>query len=315
MRLFDADAVAAALPYRALVEALRAGFRADVTAPLRHHHTIPAAAGESDATLLLMPAWQAGSAIGVKIVSVFPDNAAKGVASINGAYLLIDGATGLPRAILDGAMLTARRTACASALAADYLARADASHLVMIGTGTLAPNLIAAHAAVRPIRRVSIWGRDPAKAAALADRLAGSPFEVAAVADRAAAIAEADIVSAATLSSDPLVEGAWLPPGCHVDLVGGFTPAMREGDDEAIRRATVFVDTREGATAEAGDIVQPINRGVLSEDGIAADLFDLTRAVHAGRTHDREITLFKSVGTALEDLTAARLTIEGPADA
>jgi ornithine cyclodeaminase/alanine dehydrogenase-like protein (mu-crystallin family) len=303
MRVIGAEEVHRALEFRALVEALRAMFRDGCAVPLRHHHKI------GEATLLVMPAWQEGRHIGVKIVTVFPDNAARALPSVLGAYLLLDGASGLPAALIDGPALTLRRTAAASALAADYLAREDATVHLMVGTGALAPHLVAAHAALRPIREVRIWGRDPAKAAALARRLTREGLAATAVAELASAVPTADIVTCATLAHEPLINGAWLRPGTHLDLVGGFTPQMREADDAAVRRATVYVDTLAGATAEAGDIVQPLHSGVLAQDGIAGDLFALTRGEAPGRQAADQITLFKSVGTALEDLAAAQLAL------
>jgi ornithine cyclodeaminase len=174
----------------------------------------------------------------------------------------------------------------------------------------LAPYLIMAHASVRPICNVLIWGRSPDKAARLAKRLDRPDFRVAATDDLEAAARGAHVISCATLSKDPLVRGDWLQPGQHLDLVGAFRPDMRESDDTAIRRARVFVDTRDGALAEAGDIVQPIESGVLDPDDVAGDLFDLTRGERAGRRFYDQITLFKSVGTALEDLAAAELAAE-----
>ena len=310
MRIIGPSEVTAALDFPALVESLRQMFRTGCEAPLRHHHTIKSETGAPDATLLLMPAWQSGRHIGIKMVTVFPGNAAADLPSIMGAYLLLDGKTGEPVALLDGPALTARRTAAASALAASYLARPDCERLLMVGTGALAPHLVEAHATVRPIRRVAIWGRNKEKAQALARRLSRPGLEVTAAADLEAAAREADIVSCATLSKDPLIRGAWLAPGAHLDLVGGFTPAMREADDEAVRRARVFVDTRAGAAKEAGDIVHPLAAGAITEDDIAGDLFELTRGTRAGRRYHDQITFFKSVGTALEDLAAAQLALE-----
>ena len=309
MRIIGAGDVEAALDYPVLVERLRQMFRSGCAVPLRHHHTIPTQ-GLSDATLLIMPAWQEGGHIGVKLVTVFPDNAEAGLPSVMGAYLLLDGKTGKPLALIDGPSLTLRRTAAASALAARYLAREDCERLLMVGTGALAPHLILAHAAVRPICNVLVWGRNPDKAEKIAKRLDRPDFRVAATTDLEGAARGADIISCATMSRDPLVAGDWLQPGSHLDLVGGFTPEMRETDDAAISRARVFVDTREGALNEAGDIVQPIRSGIIAEDDIAGDLFELTRGKRAGRRFYDQITLFKSVGTALEDLAAAKLAVE-----
>jgi len=325
MRIVDAAALATLLDDRALIEALRDMFVSGCEVPPRHHHSIaqPGAQPGRDATLLLMPAWESaeaeGDALGVKVVTVYPDNAAKGLPAVMGNYMLLDGATGAPLALLDGQALTARRTAAASALAADYLARDDARTLAMVGTGALAPHLVRAHATVRPIERVEIWGRTAEKARALAEALdtslgeavGGRTIIVQATNDLEGAVRDADVISCATLSADPLVAGDWLAPGQHLDLVGGFTPAMRETDDTAIARARVYVDTRAGAMREAGDIVQPLRNGTLSEDAIAGDLFELARGQAMGRTNPEEITLFKSVGTALEDLAAAKLAVAG----
>jgi ornithine cyclodeaminase len=310
MRFFGAAEIDKAFAYPELVETLREAFRADISMPNRHHHTIrrPGA----DATFILMPAWHEkaqGGFIGTKIVSVFPDNQSRRKPSVMGTYLLLAGETGEPLAAFDGQSLTLRRTAAASALAATYLARRDARVMAMIGAGALAPHLIAAHAAVSPIDEVVIWNRTSATAIELAMRLNRPGLAVRASEDLAAAVASADIVSAATMTATPLIRGAWLKPGVHVDLVGAYTPRMREADDDAIRRARVFVDTRAGALREAGDIVQPIASGVLAEGDIAGDLFDLARGKVAGRPSgsNEAITLFKSVGSAIEDLAAAVL--------
>jgi ornithine cyclodeaminase len=309
-RILGPDDIAAVLTYPALVEALREAFRADIEAPVRDHHTIPQPG--RDATLLLMPAWiKRGDAadrfLGCKIVTVFPDNAALRKPSLHGQYLLMSGATGEPLALLDARALTAWRTAAASALAATYLAREDAEHLVMIGAGSLAPHLVRAHAAVRPIKRVSLWNRTHGNAVSLAFGLTVTGIEATIAEDLAAAVAAADIVCCATLAIDPVLRGVWLKPGTHVDLVGGFTPKMREADDDAVRRARVYVDTRAGALKEAGDIAIPLRRRVIAKKDIAGDLFELCAGNAKGRTSRKQITLFKSVGTAIEDLAAAML--------
>lgn len=309
MRLVTAAEVEAALEETSLIERLRAMFRANCVMPVRTHHTVKVP-GAPDGTLLLMPAWQDGRHIGIKLVTIFPGNATKGQPSVQGIYVLLDGETGRPLALMDAPTLTVKRTGCASALAASYLARPDASRLLMVGTGTLVPYLVRAHGAARPIRSVAIWGRDPAKAAALAGKLARPGLEVRAARDLAAAVAEADVISCATMAAEPLVLGRWLKPGQHLDLVGGYTPAMREADDEAVKRARVFVDTRAGAGKEAGDIVQPLQNGTLSEARIEGDLYELCRGERPGRRRDDEITFFKSVGAALEDLAAAQLVLE-----
>lgn len=308
MRTIAADAIHRLLDFPSLIEALRTMFRDGCEVPPRHHHTVGSAADGAPGTLLLMPAWRTGRSLGIKIVTVFPDNAGRALPSVHGIYVLLDAATGVPKAVLDGTALTLRRTAAASALAADFLARDDSAVHLMVGTGALAPHLVAAHAAVRPIRECLIWGRDPQKAASLAARLAKARTVATPVADLAAAVAAADIVSCATLAREPLIRGAWLKPGTHVDLVGGYTPEMREADDAAIAHARVYIDT-DAALREAGDIVQPLRSGALARERIVGDLFGLARGICAGRGDADEITLFKSVGTALEDLAAAELAV------
>ncbi len=308
MKQLDAAAVEAALDYPSLIDRLAEAFRTGAAVPQRQHHAVPVPGGR-DGTLLVMPAWREGGAIGIKLVGVFPDNAAHGLGAVQGSYLLMSATTGVPLALLDAPALTARRTAAASALAARHLARPDAERLLVVGTGALAPCLAEAHAAVRRFREIRIWGRRAEAAAAVADRLRARGLPAEPTADLAAAAAAADVISCGTLSQSPVIRGEWLKPGSHLDLVGGYLPTMREADDRAVQRATVFVDTRGGALAEAGDIVDPIRRGILSADAIAGDLFDLVRGA-AGRSAPDQVTLFKSVGYALEDLAAAELAVE-----
>ncbi len=307
MRYIDAAAIDSALDPVFMADALRDAFAGDIVVPVRHHHDIHRPEGE--ATLLLMPAWTGASQkeafVGTKIVSVYPMNGARNLPAVMGTYLLMDGTTGAPLVTLDGARLTTWRTAAASALAARYLARKDASVLAMIGAGAMSPFLIRAHCAARPIARVLLWNHNAKRAEDLAAQLKkeGLPVEVAP--DREAAIRQADIISAATLTTDPLIEGAWLKPGAHVDGVGAFKPSMRETDDDVVRRATLFCDTKAGALKEGGDLFQPIRDGVIKAEDVKADLFDLARGTHQGRRNEDEITFFKSVGTAIEDLAAA----------
>jgi len=308
MLILDQTETSRHLDWDALIAALGLMFASDCVMPVRHHHTIEVP-DEADATLLLMPAWQPGQYIGVKLVSVFPDNHRRSLPAIHGSYLLSSGRSGELLAVLDGGELTARRTAAASALAAKSLAREDASTLLVVGTGRLSLNLIEAHSRVRDYTRVMIWGRDKEKAerAAAEARDLGYPAGVAS--DLEAAAREADVISCATLSRSPLIRGAWLKPGSHLDLIGAFTKDMRESDDEAVRKARVFVDTRAGAFAEAGDILQPIASGVIGKDHVQAELAELVKG-QPGRRSPGEITLFKSVGAALEDLAGAILAYE-----
>ena len=309
MLVLNEEQTRTALAWPELIDAIAAMFREGCVMPVRHHHDLEVP-GEENATLLLMPAWMPGRYSGVKMVSVFPGNVRRALPAIFGTYLLSSGATGEMLAAIDGAELTARRTAATSALAARYLARADAEELLVCGTGRLALNLMQAHAVTRPLQRFRIWGRNIRNAEAIAAEAQALGLNAEAVNDLETAVRTADIISCATLSNEPLISGDWLKPGAHLDLIGGFKPDMREADDTAIRRSSVFVDTRAGATREAGDIVQPLKSGVLSEGGIKAELAELTSGRHPGRRDDDEITFFKSVGAALEDLAGAILAYE-----
>jgi ornithine cyclodeaminase/alanine dehydrogenase-like protein (mu-crystallin family) len=300
--------VAAALPYEQLVETLKEAFTIDVDVPPRAHHEVSVPGGKAG-ILLLMPAWRSGAHMGVKIVTVFPDNAKLGYPAVYGSYLLMSAESGKPVALLDGTELTLRRTAAASALASTYLSREDASKLLMVGTGNLAPHLIRAHGTARPIKEVCVWGRRREAAQLLADQISGSTFDVSVAGDLEEEIRNADIISCATLASEPIVKGEWLSPGQHLDLVGAFMPKMSEADSAAVSLADVYVDTRAGAFSEAGEIVQAIERGSISKSDIQGSLRDLASGAVNGRSTAEEITLFKSVGTALEDLAAAELAI------
>ncbi len=309
MKLITAENVHQALAYGDLIERLRQAFAQVGEMPVRHHHTIPQV-DQPDATLLLMPAWRPGGQIAIKILSVFPGNAARGLASISAQVLVLDGETGQPLAMIEGASLTVRRTACASALAASYLAREDAGHMLMVGAGALAPHLVGAHAAVRPIKTVAVWNRSPDNASTLVRHLNDQGFAAHITDDLEAEARRADIISCATMSSEPLIRGEWLSPGCHLDLVGAFRPDMRESDDAAVVGARVFVDTRAGALKEGGDIVQPLAAGLIDESHVVAELSELAGGLNPGRQSPDEITLFKSVGSAVEDLAAAELVVE-----
>ena len=257
--------------------------------------------------MLLMPAWSDDGYTGVKTVIVAPENASRSLPAVQATYQLFRRDTGEPLALMDGPELTARRTACASALAARYLAPESASKLLMIGTGVLAQHLPLAHAAGRPIREVRVWGRNPANAEKIAAALRAAGLAAATVEDLQQSIAWADIVSSATLTKQPIIKGEWLRPGQHIDLVGGFRPDMREADDAALKRSKVYCDTRGGAMKEAGDLCDPLSRGVIDETDVLADLFDLASGTHKPLRHSDDITLFKSAGTAIEDLAAAML--------
>jgi ornithine cyclodeaminase len=307
MRIVDAAQIDELLDYPTLIEALADAFSGALYAPERHHHEMRSA--DRQATHLLMPAWTLaapgpGAYLGTKIVNVFPGNAAAGLPAVMGAYLLQSGETGAPIALLDGSRLTLWRTAAASALAARFLARPGAARLTMVGAGALAPFLIRAHASVRPIADVTIWNRSRQGAERVAARLAGSPWHISIADDLETAVRGADIVSCATLTETPLVAGQWLSPGTHLDCVGAFNLRMREVDDETLRRAEIFVDSP-AARTEGGDVALGLRSGVIRPENVLADLHELCTQQKTGRRTEHSITLFKSVGAAIEDLAAA----------
>jgi ornithine cyclodeaminase/alanine dehydrogenase-like protein (mu-crystallin family) len=307
MRVVSADEINRTLDFPALIDALDDAFRAEIRIPPRAHVAIPRPGAE--ATLLLMPAWTEGGAesfVGIKAIAIFPTNLALGIPSLTGSYMLLSGETGIPLAIMDGGLLTRWRTAAASALAARYLAREDAAQHLIIGAGALAPFFARAHASARPIREISIWNRTARRAKEVAVALRAQGFPAQPAADLEVAVRRADIVTCLTGADRPVLQGAWLKAGAHVDLVGGFKPTMRESDDETLTRSRVYVDTRH-AMEEAGDLLDPLQRGVIVESDIQGDLFQLCRGEIAGRERADEITLFKSAGTAVEDLAAAIL--------
>ena len=306
MDTFDAAAIREATPWLALVEAIAAALAdPDAAAPERQVHplTLP---GGAEGSLLVMPAWRSGDVIGVKAVTYFPTNAGGATPTINAGYLLFEGRSGRLVAAMDGDELTVRRTAATSALAARYLARPDASRLLVVGTGQLAPSVALAHAQSRDLVAVEIWGRNAGRARATVDFLLAAGIPATVAGDLDAAVERADVVSCATGAAEPLIEGRRLRPGTHLDLIGSFRPDMREADDDAVRRAAVFVDTRAGAR-RAGDLARPIAAGVIDESHIRADLAELASGRHPGRTAPEQITLFKSAGFALADLAAATL--------
>ncbi|OZI63354.1 ornithine cyclodeaminase family protein [Bordetella genomosp. 11] len=308
MQIFDSATTASRLPFDRLIPALERMFVQGCTVPRRHNHILREGDGTKD-SLLIMPAWQDGY-LGIKHVTIFPGNGAQGLPGLHSTYTLYDAANGVPLALIDGDQITVRRTAAASALAASFLARQDAHRLLVVGAGNVATALAPAYAAVRDIRQVYVWDRHPEKARALADRLTADGFDADVAMDLDAAVREADIVTCATLAQQPLVRRACLRAGTHVDLIGSFQPFMRESDDATFADTSVFVDTEE-ALDKAGDLLSPIAAGVFSRDRVLATLEALCRRQHPGRRTPEEITVYKAVGAASEDLAAAMLVYAG----
>lgn len=304
-RHIGAEALRLSLTFETLVPALRAMFAAGCHAPQRQHLDIG-----HGGTVLVMPAWQEGRHFGIKTVTVFPGNGSVGLPSVQAVYALFDACNGQPLAVLDGGELTARRTAAVSALAADFLARADVRRMVLLGAGQVGTLLPRAMRAVRPgLREVAVWNRSRAGAQRLANELRAEGWRAEVVTDLATAVRSADIVSCATLSTAALVQGAWLARGSHLDLVGSYAPAMRESDGECLARGRVFVDTEE-ALLKSGDLLQAVSEGRFAPTQLQGTLAALCRGEVAGREGAGEITVFKSVGTALADLTAAGLALQ-----
>lgn len=307
MRFIDTEQTRGALSFDAVIPALREAFRQGATVPARHVHAIQS--GTAHGTTLIMPAWSDRGYFGVKIINIFPENTHQGLPGLHATYNLYSATTGVPIAQVDGDIVTVYRTAGAAALGADYLARKEASTLLIVGSGRIAGLLAQAMRTVRPIQRVLVWNVRQAGADALAETLRVQGFDAQATSDLESAVREADIISCATLSTVPLIQGAWLRPGAHLDLIGSFTPQMRETDTACFDGTSVYVDTDEAPT-KSGDLLSAFEAGVLTREAIQGDLHQLTTGARQGRRNDQEITVFKAVGSALEDLTLATLVYE-----
>ncbi|MBN34762.1 MAG: ornithine cyclodeaminase [Rhodospirillaceae bacterium] len=306
------DEVHRLLDYPSLVEGLKQFHLQDTHEAFDVHLAQPAPTGTEN-VFLALPAWQRDEAIGIKLVTVFPDNeyTGTGLPSVQGVYALFDGRNGQPLALMDGTALTLRKTAGDSATGASFLARHDAQTMLMVGAGAMAPHLIMAHTAIRPsIKTVHVWNRSPERAATVAAELSLEGITIEATSDLEAAVREADVISCATMATEPLIQGTWLKPGSHLDLVGSYQKHMRESDDECVRRARIYMDSRMFTLGRVGDISQPTESGAMTEDEVVGDLFDLSRGQCQGRTSDDEITLFKNSGGGHLDLGTARFLME-----
>jgi ornithine cyclodeaminase/alanine dehydrogenase-like protein (mu-crystallin family) len=312
MKTFDSVSTRAALSFDRLVPAIAELFIAGCEVPLRHTHTIPSASG-SQITVLIMPAWRADGFMGIKTVSIAPGNSQLGLPGLFSTYQLYDSKTGQPLAQIDGDEITSRRTAAASALAASFLARPESRRMLLVGAGRVASLVPEAYRAVLPIEEVAVWNTNQGRAQSLVDRLNSQGFHASVTHDLAHAAARADIVSCATLATTPIVLGEWLSPGSHLDLIGSFTPAMREADDACFNGASLYVDTRE-ALQKSGELLEPMKRGIINAESVRGTLADLCRSDGPRRQSSEERTVFKSVGNALEDLAAAILVYEQNAD-
>jgi len=276
--------------------------------PLTDRSTLQWERGGERETYFNLPAALPGIAMGTKIVTVMPGNPAAGAGApaVQALYTLFDGKDGSPLAVIDGTALTYRKTAADSALGASLLSAPDPRVMLILGAGDLAPYLVHAHRAARPsIGRVLVWNRTGGKARGLVEELLRGGIEAEVAQDLEAAVRAADLVSCATASRAPLVKGEWLKPGAHLDLVGGFTPDMRECDDEAVLRCRLFVDSRMFAIDQPGDLGDPMRRGVIAREKVEADLFDLCAEGHAVTRSPADVTLYKNGGGGHLDLYTA----------
>jgi ornithine cyclodeaminase len=313
MRVIDADSVHRLLDYAPLIDALAAAHREAPPLIGRSLLVPPEGAGRAGEGFLVLPAWAHGRAFGVKMVTILPGNAelADGPPSVQATYQLFEGRTGQPVAVLDGTALTLRKTAADSGLGAQLLARPDVTTLLMVGAGALAPHLIGAHLAVRPsLERDLVWNRSAPRRDRLLADLSARGIAAEASDDLEAGVRAADVISVATMATDPLVRGAWLQPGTHLDLVGAYQPTMRESDDEAVRRARIHVDYRGSTVEESGDLTQPLASGAITEEDILGDLFDLCQGRAPGRRGADEITLYKNGGGSHLDLFSAEFLVQ-----
>lgn len=308
MHVFDATAVHAALDWPFLIEALRKAHLGPMPASDVLVQSDPAG---GKAQFVTLPGWAPGGPVVVKMVGVFPQNASlePPQPAVQGLVALFDGATGAPLLAADGAAMTARKTAADSALGASILAREDVEDLLIVGAGALAPHFAEAHLAARPsLRRVTIWNRTAARAEAVAAQLREKGIDASAGTDLDGAVARADIVSCVTMSDTALVKGALLRPATHLDLVGAYLPTLREADDAALSRGTIFVDSRNNMEG-GGDLSQAVASGAITWEAVKADLFELVQGRSEGRTGADQITVFKNNGGAHLDLfTAAALS-------
>jgi len=308
MQHFDAQAVATALPYPQLVDALATGLQAPIEVPVRS----VLSPNHDDSCVLVMPAWQRGQRMGIKLVSVWPGNSALGLPAVSGVYVLMSCETGQPLAVMDGTELTLRRTAAAAALAARTLARKDSRTLAVLGTGALSAPLVQAHCGVMPFDRVLVWGRDAQRAGAVVGQLQAQGQSAEVSVDLQQTLAQADVVAVATTATRPFILADWVRPGTHVGLVGAFTPRMAEAEPALMARAQLFADQRAAVIEKGGEVWQALEQGLIKPDAIEAELADLAANPQRTWRHSAQgITVFKSVGFASLDLIAAEQVYQG----
>lgn len=307
MKHFDMKAIQTALPYPLLVDALAQGLQQFAETPARSFFS----PNQDASCVMIMPAWRPHQMMGVKLVSVWPENNAKGESAVSAVYVLISCLDGRPLAVLDGTELTLRRTAAAAALAAKRLARENSETLAVLGTGSLSVPLVQAHTDTMRFKNVLVWGRQFYKAQLVVNQLRELGIEVRAMSDLHKTLAMSDVVAVATTSTEPFLKAAWVRPGTHISLVGAFTPQMAEAEPGLISKSQLFADCRASVLEKGGEVFQAIEQGLILDSDIIADLAELTAQPDRSWRHDAQaITVFKSVGFALLDLIAAELVIK-----
>jgi ornithine cyclodeaminase len=307
MKHFDMKAIQTALPYPLLVDALAQGLQQFAETPARSFFS----PNQDASCVMIMPAWRPHQMMGVKLVSVWPENNAKGESAVSAVYVLISCLDGRPLAVLDGTELTLRRTAAAAALAAKRLARENSETLAVLGTGSLSVPLVQAHTDTMRFKNVLVWGRQFYKAQLVVNQLRELGIEVRAMGDLHKTLAMSDVVAVATTATEPFLKAAWVRPGTHISLVGAFTPQMAEAEPGLISKSQLFADCRASVLEKGGEVFQAIEQGLILDSDIIADLAELTAQSDRSWRHDAQaITVFKSVGFALLDLIAAELVIK-----
>ncbi|WP_394205784.1 ornithine cyclodeaminase family protein [Shewanella waksmanii] len=312
MKIIDAVQVHQTMNFNALIEALRDTFAKPAGMPQRQVFPLDSDENNHDAFAVL-PSWN-DKTIAVKAFTYFPDNPKKSteLASLYSKIMIFDRQTGVPQALVDGTSVTYWRTAAISALGSDYLARKDASTLLLLGTGKLASFMALAHASVRPITNIIVWGRSLDKAATTVELILQQrpDINVSVCEELKPAVQSADIISCATGSPTPLFNGDWVQPGTHTDFVGNHNHDRRECDSQLITKADVFVDSKINVFAEAGELLIPVEEGVFELSQVKGELAELCNAKVNGRENPQQITVFKTVGTALADLVGAQLVYQ-----
>ena len=307
MKYFDMKAIQTALPYPLLVEALAQGLQQFAQTPARSFFS----PNQDASCVMIMPAWRPHQMMGVKLVSVWPENNAKGESAVSAVYVVISCLDGRPLAVLDGTELTLRRTAAAAALAAKRLARENSETLAVLGTGSLSVPLVQAHTDTMRLKNVLVWGRQFHKTQRVVKQLKKLGIEVRAMGDLEETLALSDVVAVATTATEPFLKADWVKPGTHISLVGAFTPQMAEAEPVLMARSQLFADCRASVLEKGGEVFQAIKQGLVLDSDIIADLAELTAQSDRNWRHDGQaITVFKSVGFALLDLIAAEVVMK-----